>query len=301
MNSYSILSLIAIFGNLSLVISTLKCQDSQRHCVNNDSYCGDWNERLFIPVGNCPYRQFTAAQARQCLGERTLLFTGDSQIRDLGVAVGLFLQGQTVHEAPDVKFDKRGNLIWENCTKIGYFESWGHKNRRGVNDYNGYLFPKKEILDVHPEWKWQIQVWEIYCNHMIHQGSLRQVLRNEMMSENNATMQLKKIDLAFWSHGLHDWGWWDSPPYGKNYYNTMVRQWKDMRPQVPTPVVWVSLNNNCPDLIHSSLMGGRKGKQYSMVDEVRASKILFSLIKILKSSYYTILPNNFLCVHLVLL
>lgn len=268
-NTWIIVFLLLIMsGPIVIVISALTCTDNQRHCVKNDTYCGDWNDRLFTPVGDCPYRQFTAAQARQCLGERTLLFTGDSQIRDLGVAVGLFLQGQSVYDSPDVKFDKRGKSIWENCTKIGYFESWGHKNRRGVNDYNGYLFPKKEFSNEHPDWKWQIQVWEIYCNHMIHQGSLKQVLSNEMMKENNATMQLKMIDLAFWSHGLHDWGWWDSPPYGKRYYDTMVRQWIDMRKKVPTPTVWVSMNNNCGELIQNSLMGGRRGRQGDMVEEV---------------------------------
>jgi len=187
----------------------------------------------------------------------------------LGVAVGLFLQGQSLHNSPDVKFDKRSKTIWDNCTKIGYFESWGHKNRRGVNDYNGYLFPKKEFLDSFPDWKWQVQVWEIYCNHMIHQGSLQDVLSNEMIKENNATVQLRKTDLAFWSHGLHDWGWWDSPPYGKRYYDTMVKQWIVMRKQVPTPTVWVSMNNNCLDLIQNSLMGKKKLIQAAMVEEVQ--------------------------------
>eukprot|EP00597_Dinobryon_sp_UTEXLB2267_P004944 CAMPEP_0170062230 /NCGR_PEP_ID=MMETSP0019_2-20121128/3526_1 /TAXON_ID=98059 /ORGANISM="Dinobryon sp., Strain UTEXLB2267" /LENGTH=155 /DNA_ID=CAMNT_0010268309 /DNA_START=1716 /DNA_END=2183 /DNA_ORIENTATION=+ len=80
-------------------------------------------------------------------------------------------------------------------------------------------------------------------------------------------MQLKKIDLAFWSHGLHDWGWWDSPPYGKRYYDTMVKQWITMRTQVPTPVVWVSMNNNCLELIQNSLMGSKKFVQGAMVEE----------------------------------
>ena len=253
------------------VLSALTCKDSERHCIHNDSYCGNWQDRKFIPVGGCQYREFTAEQARKCMGNRTIIFAGDSQIRDLGVAVGLFLQGQSVEDSPDVKFDKRSKGIWSNCTKIGYFESWGHKNRRGVNDYNGYLFPKKEYADEHSDWKWQIQVWEIYCNHMIHQGSLKQVLSNEMIKENNATMVLRKADLAFWSHGLHDWGWWDSPPYGKRYYDTMVKQWLTMRLEVPTPTVWVSMNNNCQELIHNSLMGGRMGKQAAMVEDVRTS------------------------------
>jgi hypothetical protein len=259
----------------SIVVAFFSCDNGLRQCIQNDSYCGVWKDRNFFPLGDCPYRQFTAAQARQCLGERTLLFTGDSQIRDLGIAVGLFLQGQTVHDSPDVKFAKRSKLIWENCTQIGYFESWGLKNKNSVNfDHNGYLFPKQEFAVQNPEWKWQIQVWEIYCNRMIHQGNLKEVLSNEMMKENNDTMQLKKIDLAFWNTGLHDCNLWDYPPYGQRYYDEIVRQWIDMRQLVPTPTVWVSMNNNCPDMVKDFLFGGKKIPLFAMVEEVGATILL---------------------------
>lgn len=238
-------------------------------CVRNDTLCGEWHNRTWIPISKCPYRQFTAQQARQCLRNKTLLFTGDSQIRDLGVAVGLFLQGQTVDDSPDTKFDKRGNSIWENCTQIPYFHSWGRKNRRGVNDYNGYLFPKYEFAQQNPDWDWQVQVWEIFCNDMIHSGALADVLFNRMMRENNKTINFRHIDLGFWNHGLHDWGWWDRPPFGLNYYNTMVKQWIEMQPKVPTPVVWVSMNNNCRELINEGIVGSQKADtQVKMIEEV---------------------------------
>ena len=115
------------------------------------------------------------------MDNRTINFAEDSQIRDLGVVVGLFSQGQSVEDSPDVKFDKRSKGIWSYCTKIGYTLNLGIIKRRGVNDCNGFLFPKKEYADEHSDWKWQIQVWEIYCNHMIRPGSLKQVLSNEMI------------------------------------------------------------------------------------------------------------------------
>jgi hypothetical protein len=244
-------------------------------CVKNDTLCGEWEGRKWTPISKCPYRQFTAEQARRCLHNKTLLFTGDSQIRDLGVAVGLFLQGQTVEYSPDIKFDKRANSIWDNCTMIPYFHSWGKKNRRGVNDYNGYLFPKHELVQQHPDWNWQVQVWEIYCNEMIHAGSLQDVLHNRMMSENNGSIQFRPIDLGFWNHGLHDWGWWDRPPFGVNYFNTMVRQWLEMKDTVPTPTVWVSMNNNCRALINEVIVGTQKAdNQALMIDEVMLQKFL---------------------------
>ena len=189
--------------------------------------------------------------------------------------MGLFLQGQTVADSPDIKFDKRANSIWDNCTMIPYFHSWGKKNRRGVNDYNGYLFPKHELVKQHPDWNWQVQVWEIYCNEMIHAGGLEDVLHNRMMSENNGSIQFRPIDLGFWNHGLHDWGWWDRPPFGVNYFNTMVRQWLEMKDTVPTPTVWVSMNNNCRALINEVIVGTQKAdNQALMIDEVMLQKFL---------------------------
>jgi hypothetical protein len=38
-------------------------------CLNNDTYCGDWDlkNRKYIP-NNCYYRDFTGEQARKCIG-----------------------------------------------------------------------------------------------------------------------------------------------------------------------------------------------------------------------------------------
>jgi hypothetical protein len=76
--------------------------------LRNDTYCGDWFGRRFRPIG-CEPRDITSEQARLCLKNKTLSFIGDSQIRDLGVAVGLFLLGETVETASDKKFDKKGD------------------------------------------------------------------------------------------------------------------------------------------------------------------------------------------------
>lgn len=43
-----------------------------------------------------------------------------------------------------------------------------------------------------------------------------------MIRENNATVRLRPIDFALWSHGLHDWGWWNTQPYGKCMYHGAV-------------------------------------------------------------------------------
>lgn len=95
-------------------------------CLLNNTYCGDWSiqNRSFHPAkavdtnqSECSFRLFTPQEARQCLGKRTLVFVGDSQNRDLSIAVGLFLQGRTVEESYDhntkvlFKHIKRGSKM----------------------------------------------------------------------------------------------------------------------------------------------------------------------------------------------
>jgi hypothetical protein len=41
----------------------------------------------------------------------------------------------------------------------------------------------------------------------VDSGTVQDVLNNKMIQYNNATVKLREIDLAFWSWGLHDWGW----------------------------------------------------------------------------------------------
>jgi hypothetical protein len=49
-----------------------------------------------------------------------------------------------------------GESIWNNASKIGYYEYWGWKNRRKVGDYNGYLFPKHSDKEANKDWDWQV-------------------------------------------------------------------------------------------------------------------------------------------------
>jgi len=234
----------------------------QYPCKSNDTYCGDWSipERAFIP-NNCRYREVTNEQARKCVGNRTLAFIGDSIIRDIGVGVALFLAGERVEEGLDIKFDKKADVdtYFTNATKIGPIASW----KINKDNYNGLLFPK--VSDAHPDWQWQVQVWELHSNHYLHQGNVHSVLSNKMPHYNKL---LHNIDFAFWQHGLHDYGWWDSPPYGQRYFDTIVKQWVEMRSQVPVPVVWVSMNHHCvkmnPHPVGADIPGAFK-KQSDMV------------------------------------
>jgi hypothetical protein len=104
-----------------------------------------------------------------------------------------------------------------------------------------------------------VQVWELHANMYLHDHHVEDVLMNKMIRENPS---LHAIDFAFWGHGLHDYGWWDSHPYGQRFYDTITSQWVRVRETVPVPVVWTSINPHClalDPLAHRSFTANRPG------------------------------------------
>lgn len=167
----------------------------------------------------------------------------------------MYLSGEKVEEGLDYKFDKKAEIHthFTNATKIGNFASW----KLNKDNYNGLLFPK---VDGHKtDWEWQVQVWELHANMYLHDHHVEDVLMNKMIRENPS---LHAIDFAFWGHGLHDYGWWDSHPYGQRFYDTITSQWVRVRETVPVPVVWTSINPHClvlDPLAHRSFTANRPG------------------------------------------
>ena len=73
---------------------------------------GTWNlsTRTYSPR-NCTLRPITSEQAQKCLGNRGLLFMGDSQMRDLGTGFAFFLNGTDVMQAADKKMDVKVSIL----------------------------------------------------------------------------------------------------------------------------------------------------------------------------------------------
>ena len=170
----------------------------------------------------------------------------------------MILSDETVEDGLEIKFDHKAELTshFTNATKIGAFKSWSINK----DNYNGLLFPKVEHRKV--DWHWQIQVWELHYNHYLHaynweKNNVIDILNNKMMIENPL---LHKLDFAFWSHGLHDYGWWDTPPYGDRYYKHIVSQWIRFRKVVDTNIVWGAMNAQYRD-------GTKYDFQKAMVEE----------------------------------
>lgn len=230
-----------------------------RPCSYDDSLCGHWKNRYWYP-SSCEYRDITADEAKKCLGKRTLAFIGDSQMRDIALGVVRFLQGETLEQSSDNRV--QGNWKFHNnAVMIPYFNHWQHNVNGVYHQQNGYIFPKPEEAKQQGI-KWQVQIWMLYRNEFIV-DQVNQVLNNKMPAKFPA---LNSIDLAFWSHGLHDYGWFLHPPHGERYYEQVVRKWKDIRTKVLVPTVWVSQNPECTEVMNEVIT--QHNKQADIIEEV---------------------------------
>jgi hypothetical protein len=202
-------------------------------------------------------------KAARCLGNRTLAFIGDSQIRDLCVGVVYFLMGVfSLESASEDKFDGHHDM-GDHGTKIEDFDFWMH-NVPGHN-FNGYIFPRvneSEALGI----KWQVQMWNLFTGQFLENGQMEDVLSNKLVTTGRG---LKPIDLAFFHIGLHDWGWWYEGNVGLKFYDTMVQN-KLFKKSYTVPSVWTSMNPECLDKLSGSITGGRREEQQEMVDIANA-------------------------------
>lgn len=224
-------------------------------CIDNDSDCGLWDleNHTWHPHG-CSYRQINVEQARKCVGERVLGFVGDSQVRDLGVAMGLFLSNTTLPiEYKNVKYDHHGDI--SKLTPFGYnipeVDFWKPNVKNGNN---GVFFPSNPPHD----WKWQVQVYELY-NADLNHAHIHDVLWNLMpIKGTSMKMPLRNISIAFWNYGLHEHSTHhaykryrkpDFLPYNSSrYINEVIGFYIKVRSEhPPVPTIWVSMNNNWMD------------------------------------------------------
>ena len=203
-----------------------------RICDKDDTMCGVWKGKVWHPT-NCRYRDISSADARKCMRNRTLACIGDSMIRNMCMGVGFFLSGQSPEDGGDLSFDERAK-------KEGY--DWTHSTKME----HGYILPTTEDA-VKNKWDWQVQVWELHSNSLIREGRVEKVLSNKMPHHLPGS-GLRNIDFALWAHGINDYGWFDTAPYGEKFFEQMTGQWLRIRTKMPVPSVWVSMNSNCKEI-----------------------------------------------------
>jgi hypothetical protein len=227
-----------------------------RPCANNDTDCGTWSYEIpetstlhpsarkplwwFTPYP-CYYRDVSPENARKCLGNRTIACIGDSMIRDICQAVVHLLLG--LNHSDDVKFDY--NEMDLHGMVIPDFPFWS-KNVP-LHNHNGYIFPKpfdeKYVTPIHH--KWQVQMWSLFRREFMAGGQSKDVIAQRMVNE---SLGIRPIDFLLWNHGFHDYGWFNTLPYGPKYFETIIlRDYLRVIPDhAKMPTLWVSMNSNCP-------------------------------------------------------
>lgn len=159
-------------------------------------------------------------------------------------------------DAPNEKYDEQD--LDKNGTYIPDMPFWS-KNVPFPN-HNGCIFPQPEIAKRN-NIKWQIQIWSLYSNtYLLNQVDF--ILNNSM---SKGWRKLHDIDLAFWSHGLHDYGWFNTPPYARKYYDQVLKKWLDVRLKYAVPSVWIPMNNECDDRLEYRL--SKQKDQHRIVEE----------------------------------
>lgn len=246
-------------------------------CLLNNTYCGDWSiqNRTFHPAkafgtnqSECSFRLFTPQEARQCVGKRTLVFLGDSQNRDLSIAIGLFLQGRTVEESYDHKYEGpfqafRGRFQDELdglYEPINDLEKWGPLGSR-----LSWILPATNQTLNH-RWKFLIEhnvtsKYNKYRNEsssydfqvlfipslktedrLVVEDIISGVFLEDPVAKN---IGLRGIDLLIWSYGLHDKTLWHYEPYDESYFQSILSNFVDLIPKSKYPIVWSSMNSQC--------------------------------------------------------
>lgn len=125
----------------------------------------------------------------------------------------------------------------------------------------GYVFPQPDVAKS-KGWKWQVQYYAVYRKKGIR-DIVSDILNNKFVSQWD---YLHPIDLAFWVHGLQDYGWWNKQPIGEKFYESMAKEWVALRKDSTVPSVWMSFNHQCLDKLKNK--GGTKGQMPKLMDEI---------------------------------
>ncbi len=231
-----------------------KSHSNYHFCADNDTYCGDWKEKEWIPSYKCQYRDPTTEDAQKCLANRTLACIGDSQLRGLCISLAYVLYGISLEDVGEKAYNHLGEEPYKFADPVPSFATiWAKKhNTSGVS----LLFPKREIMTEN-NLNWQVQIWMYYTVESA-KDNIRDVLSNKAATEtpeNRTNLAFNPIDFAFMNLGAHEPWLFNSTPHGDLYYKNVVEPvWIDIvrDKSITVPFVYVSLNHQCKVKLHPS-------------------------------------------------
>lgn len=215
---------------------------SRLMCLNNGTYCGDWTDKVFKPVG-CEFREVTAEQAQKCLKNKTIACIGDSQMFDFCAGFGMFMYG----------FDENDPDTTDYINNREYYMSHFLKNKRDKHDQLIFSLPEPSIRDYN-DFDWQVIM---YSTNAANEEDRILQMAHEIM--NNEYQQhiitegtndvLRKHDFVLYQYGLHFKQFFNTTPYGEKFFDHFVQPWIDSRTSNSVPSVWTAMNGECRPLI----------------------------------------------------
>jgi hypothetical protein len=221
-------------------------------------------------------------------------------IRDLSTGIGLFLQGMTVEESLNIKFDHQDLFALDGwIDRIQSLEMW----KGGGPATEGWFFPSSNrshfmaVTNRTPDaeqYDFQIQYWALYTlDHFFSVGTSKQShvvdLLDGTVLQDPIVIQAggRKMDYLFWEYGLHDWGWWlkEGQDIVKNFYNNIHGNFRNSRGNFHHPAVWVSLNTNCDFSLGPGIVGGHSAN-FQVVSIDRLNREFGDILKKEHWPYY---------------
>lgn len=279
-------------------------------CFLNNTYCGDWSiqNRTFHPAkalntnhSECSFRLFTSQEARQCLRNRTLVFVGDSQNRDLSIAIGLFLQDRTVEESYDHKYEspykafigKFQDELDGLFEPINDLEKWGPLGSRvsmvfpatyQTSKHRWNFLLKQNITSKYYKYRnetssYDFQVLFIPSLKTEEISVVEDIISGVFLEDTlSKSIGVRGIDLLIWSYGLHDKILWHYEPYDESYFQSILSNFVNLYLKSKYPIVWSSMNSQCSPRLRAF------GNQSTMINTV--NQRIGAKMKINELPYY---------------
>ena len=199
----------------------------------------DLKQRTFTPVAGCRARLLTPDAASRCLKGRTLLFMGDSMIRNFGVGMASFLSGVAALNASRTHLScadvENRHALWDAQRP--------ERNRSGTGMLAHLLSPQG-YTDTRDKWRIRVlhrsyhQYWPLF----------------HALAEN-----ARPDDLVFVSIGMHDTqrirvqnNWRHNATryfvHGEVFQPFLDHQCEAVRHPRGAPLIWMSANDQCGNL-----------------------------------------------------
>lgn len=223
--------LMSTFFPVALIVEKETYRANECNDLNELSG-GSWDfmNRTYTPP-HCRFSKMTPTLGRTCLQNKTILFIGDSQVRDLGSALAWYLSGVEVHDASNDKMDIRS----------GHHPSFNYQIQI-QHDIRIVPFPNNPYYEFNSSESWRVgySFWQ----HPSQNSVLERLLSGEAgLPENVFPFPVAFIFANSGLHAIKEW--WhqiDETRSGPFYTGTLRPYLRSVSSMTIAPCVWVPCN-----------------------------------------------------------